>query len=71
MINMFRPHTKIKPLLLIAAFLLSSSLLQAQTPGAMPMPEVTIYHLESCVRNAHLFNHYHLPVSNQHNACDS
>jgi len=32
---------------------------------------VTIYHLESCVRNAHLFNHYHLPVSNQHNACDS
>ena len=46
MINMFRPHTKIKPLLLIAAFLLPSSLLQAQTPGVMPMPEVTIYHLE-------------------------
>ena len=42
MINMFRPHTKIKPLLLIAAFLLPSSLLQAQTPGVMPMPEVTI-----------------------------
>lgn len=46
MINTFRAHTKIKPLLLVAAFLLPSSLLQAQTPGAMPMPEVTIYHLE-------------------------
>ena len=46
MINTFRTLTKIKPLLLIAAFLLPSSLLQAQTPSVMPIPDITIYHLE-------------------------